>query len=582
MATNLSRFVTGSITRRSRTTVRPNFAMPCIAAYLPSAIWAGARTKLYEEASDLLEDLEDVGLDDRHPAYQAALRLVSQSPRVPEFKVARRASAPTQSMRITPPASPIASGTYQIEIDGVTFEVDTDATPTVAEITAAFTAIINADADAIVASGVASAAAPQTITSASFNGVIGAGRKSPPRNLTFTFNSHADWDATTLVVTGRRNGRIITENIAIPNGGNATVVGTKVFDMDAASLALTTFLIPTQSGVNGTLQVGVGVKFDDDAHLDVTATDGTTHFDVAADTAGGWFAYTGLTSGLAIEDRTTDPGLAADLAAIRTADAAWYLLHIADAQSSAQILAAAAWAETELVLYVADTVDTAEATSDAASVSISLQALSYFRTKTFHSRANHGKHFALGAMSRLLASPDPNERFPSIEYGTVIGCEADDFGADEITRLAGSTSAPTSGKSCGIYIEAIAEGTNAGTSIVWGGLVAGGEWVDIIVSLDWLRSDIQAAEFEFFLNRPRVPFDRAGIAALESVVESRLNVASAAPYNVITQESISTRPKAYESTTPSERQTRYYNGVKWGAVAQGAIRAIDVSGEVSP
>lgn len=582
MATNLSRFVTGAVTRRSRTTVRPNFAMPLIVGYLPSAIWAGARTKLYEEASDLLEDLEDVGLDERHPTYQAALRLVSQSPRVPEFKVARRALAPTQSMRITPPASPIASGTYSITIDGVRFEVDTDASPTVAEITAAFAGVINADTDAIIASGVASAASPQTLDSTDFNGVIGLGRKSPARNLTFTFSASADWDATTLVVTGRRNGRVITENIAIPNGGGSTVVGTKVFDLDEASLEETTFAIPTQSGTGGTLTVGVGVKFDDDSHLDVTATDGTTHLDIAADVAGGWFAYTGLTDGLTIEDRTADPGIATDLEAIRTADAAWYLLHVADAQSSAQVLAAAAWAETELVLYVVDTVDTAEATSDATSISISLQALTYFRTKVFHSRKNHGRHFAIGAMSRLLASPDPNERFPSIEYGSVIGCEADDFGADEITRLAGSTSAPTSGKGCGIYIEAIAEGTNVGTSIVWGGLVAGGEWVDVIVSLDWLRSDIQAAQFEFFLNRPRVPFTRDGIATLESLVESRLNVASAAPYNVITQESIVVRPKAYSATTPSERQTRYFNGVKWGATTQGAIRAIDVSGEVTP
>jgi hypothetical protein len=583
MPTNLDRFVSGSITRRSRSVIGPSFAMPLIFGYMPGAVFENL-TKTYEDPSELLEDLEAVGLDDSHPTYQAALRLCSQKPRVAQFKVGKRATAPTQSLRVTPPASPTASTTYEITIDGVTFQVATDASPSVAEMTAAFAAIINTDTDAIIASGVASAAAPQTLTSTAFNGVISAGRLSPARNFVFVFNNHADWDATTLVVTGRRNGRVVTENIAIPNGGNATVVGTKVFDMDEASLDATTFLIPTQSGTNGTLLVGVGVKFDDTGHLDITATDGTTHIDIAADVAGKWFAYTGLSAGLAIEDRTADPGIAADLAALREADAAWYLLHLADAQSSAQILAAAAWAELELVYMIADSIDTAVETSDAASTALSLEALGYLRTKLFQSRKNHGRHMAIGIMSRLLASPDPSERFVSIEYGLtpLVGCETDDYGADEINRMAGTTEDPASGNGTTIYIEAISAGANEGTGIVWGAMGHGGEWVDVIVSLDYARSDLQIAEFNYFLNRPRVPFTRDGIASLESVVESRLNVLSGAPYNIFDPTSIAVRPKAYEATTASERQTRRYNGVKWGATLQGAIRAVDVSGDVSP
>lgn len=582
MATNLDRFVSGNITRRSRTTVRPNFQMALIFAYLPPAIFENA-TKTYEEASDLLDDLVAVGADSNHPAYQAALRLTSQTPRVSEFKVGKRATPPTQSIRITPPAAITGSSVYRVTIGGVTFEVATDSTPTVAEMTAALAGVINVDADAIIASGVTSTVGAQVLDLADFNGVMGLGRLSPSRNFVFVFGNSADWDATTLVITGRRNGRVVTENIAIPNGGNTTVVGTKVFDVDAASLAQTTFAVPAQSGVGGTLTVGVGVKFDDDGFLDVTATDGTTHVDVAADVAGDWFAFTGLSRGLIVEDRTAASSIATDLAALRDADAAWYLLHLADAQSSAQILAAAAWAETELVYAIADSFDTAVETSDATSTALSLEALGYLRTKLFQSRANHGRHFAIGAMSRLLASPDPNERFPSIEYASVIGCEADEYGADEINRMAGSTSDPASGNGTTIYIEAIAEGTNAGTSIVWGAMGHGGEWVDVIVSLDFARADLQATGFELQLNTPRLPFTREGIARIEAAVESRLHVLAGAPYNIFNPaEPITVRPKAYSATTPSERQTRRYNGVKWGATLQGAIRAMDVSGEVTP
>lgn len=581
MPTNLERFVSGSITRRSRTAVRPNFALPLIFAYLPPAIFENA-SKLYEEPSDLLADLEAVGASSSHPAYQSALRLCSQSPRVPEFKVGKRATAPTQSMRITPPASIVASTVYGVTIGGVRFEIATDATPLAAEFCAALAAVINADPDALVASGVATTTGTQLLDDGDFNGVIGLGRLTPARNLTLTLNAHADWDATAIVVTGRRNGRVVSESFTVPNGGDTVLVGEKVFDLDEASLAETTVAIPAQSGTGGTLLVGVGVLFDADGYLDVTATDGSTYVDVAADVAGDWFAFSALSTGLIMEDRTADPGIADDLGDLHDADAAWYLLHLADAQSSAQILAAAAWAETELVYMVADSIDTAVETSDAASTALSLEALGYLRTKLFQSRKNHGRHFAIGAMSRLLASPDTNNRFPSIEYGSVIGCEADEYGADEINRMAGSTSDPLSGNGTTIYIEGIAAGTNDGTSIVWGALGHGGEWVDVIVSLDAARADIQLAEFEFFLNNPRVPFTREGIAALEAVVESRLHVLAAAPYSIFTAESITVRPKAYEATTPSERQTRRYNGIKWGATLQGAIRALDVSGEVTP
>lgn len=110
-----------------------------------------------------------------------------------------------------------------------------------------------ADVDAILATGGASTAGVQTLTGASLNGVIGTGTMFPPRNITFTFNSHADWDATTAVVTGKdADGATITEDFAIPNGGNATVTGTKLF------ASVSQIVIPAQTGTNGTFTVGTG------------------------------------------------------------------------------------------------------------------------------------------------------------------------------------------------------------------------------------------------------------------------------------------------------------------------------------
>lgn len=108
-----------------------------------------------------------------------------------------------------------------------------------------------ATATAIIATGGASSGSIQTITS--FNGALGGGEFFPPRNVTLTFNSNADWDATTAVVTGTdENGVTVTENLSIPNGGAATVTGAQVFR------SITSLVIPAQSGTGGTFTMGVG------------------------------------------------------------------------------------------------------------------------------------------------------------------------------------------------------------------------------------------------------------------------------------------------------------------------------------
>lgn len=113
----------------------------------------------------------------------------------------------------------------------------------------------SADVDAILATGGASAATAQTISGASLDGAVGQGLISPPKNVTLVLSNHSDWDATTAVVTGEdEEGQVIEEDFAIPNGGNATVTGAKIF------AKVTSVYIPAQTGTGGTFTVGTGVK----------------------------------------------------------------------------------------------------------------------------------------------------------------------------------------------------------------------------------------------------------------------------------------------------------------------------------
>lgn len=115
-------------------------------------------------------------------------------------------------------------------------------------------AAVTTSATSILATGGASAASPQTLTSGSFNGAIGAGRISPAQQVSLVLSSHANWDATTAIIVGEdADGAPITENLSIPDAGNATVTTVQAFGR------VKSVYIPTQSGASGTFTVGTTI-----------------------------------------------------------------------------------------------------------------------------------------------------------------------------------------------------------------------------------------------------------------------------------------------------------------------------------
>lgn len=107
-----------------------------------------------------------------------------------------------------------------------------------------------ASATAIIASGLGSTTGIQTITS--FNGAIGGGHMLPSRLITLVLSSHADWDATTAVLTTLDPyGRVQQENLAIPNNGGVTLTATKL------ASKIISLVIPAQSGTGGTATMGI-------------------------------------------------------------------------------------------------------------------------------------------------------------------------------------------------------------------------------------------------------------------------------------------------------------------------------------
>jgi hypothetical protein len=119
-----------------------------------------------------------------------------------------------------------------------------------------FTDVATADVDAIKTSA-ASSNAVQSFTTADFDGVVGDGEMTPPRNITVTTSTHADIDAVAVVITGKiRNadGQLVdqTDTITLTDGGGATDAGVQPFS------TVETVTIPAQSGSGGAVSVGFG------------------------------------------------------------------------------------------------------------------------------------------------------------------------------------------------------------------------------------------------------------------------------------------------------------------------------------
>jgi hypothetical protein len=126
-----------------------------------------------------------------------------------------------------------------------------------------------ANTTAIIASGLASSASIQTLTAA--NGSVGLGVMAPARRITLILSNHANWSATTAVITFvNAAGRTVSENLSIPSGGNTTLTTV------AAARQFVSLVIPAQGGTSGTATVGIAAL---DATVDIADFEGIALFD---------------------------------------------------------------------------------------------------------------------------------------------------------------------------------------------------------------------------------------------------------------------------------------------------------------
>ena len=292
---------------------------------------------------------------------------------------------------------------------------------------------------------------------------------------------------------------------------------------------------------------------------------GTQYVEVTGNAAGNWFSIgVGDIAYLKLVQDHVDPGIAADLAAIKLENNDWYALGTLY-NSSACSLAAAAFAEANGKLYVVATVDSEVATvaeSLATDVAKLLKTAAYFRTAVVYHHSPIA--FCDSAWEgRCLPLTPGSETWAFKTLATVPA-----------TTLTDTQKANIAAKNANYYTTIAGRNMVLGTSN--GGIVSGGEFIDTIRFRDWLQARMQERLVLLFASADKVPYTDPGIAKVEAEVRAQLDDGITAgglapePYTV-------TVPKA-ASAAPADRAARILRNVKFSARLAGAIQKIVIQG----
>lgn len=296
-----------------------------------------------------------------------------------------------------------------------------------------------------------------------------------------------------------------------------------------------------------------------DSAAKVTAS-GTTTLILTADVAGIGFSATG-SANLTGVDTTPNTGVATDIAQINDIDKDWYALILCD-RNNEQIMEAAATIESMRRIFVTMTADAAVIAAGTTDIASRLKAKGYNRTYYGYSadQASGPEGAMLGEiLPRVVGSY-------TAKFKSMAGITTDPLTDSQIT-IAKS-------KNANIYTVIAGQGTTEE------GVVASGEFLDVIIGVDWIHVNMQADIFQILRDNPKIPMTNAGGATLEQAITNRLNLA-------VTNGILTNDPEPevnvplVSDLDPADKVARKFSGITFKAYLAGAVHAVEIEGNVS-
>lgn len=262
-----------------------------------------------------------------------------------------------------------------------------------------------------------------------------------------------------------------------------------------------------------------------------------------------------------------DTDWAAALTAVNAENDTWYrfvVLPNTPATPNVEYLAAAAWTEEQKKRLFIQTVETDTLNGALATdLAAQLETLGYERTVVLYHKAAAGDEYSHASWLGEGSPFDPGSS--TWAYKTLKGVSSD--------KLTTAQKSAAWGKNCNTYT------TVGGVAITEKGVVASGEFIDILDGIDWIESRLQETVFGSLANLRKISYDDAGIQMLRGLVKSVLD--EAGRKGILQGDTIEVTVPKYKDIPQADRLARRLPDVKFTALLQGAIHSVAISGVVS-
>lgn len=294
-------------------------------------------------------------------------------------------------------------------------------------------------------------------------------------------------------------------------------------------------------------------------------TDGWSVGDRVYQAAAAVFAQNPSVSKIAVGRKdAADTTWSAAMDAIVLESSAWYAFSVVTAaMSDADLTALATWTETAAKLQFIQTTDVDSYDSTAGNdIGNILKVAARERTAVIYHAAAKETEFAQAAWVGKCLPFDPGA--VTWAFKTLSGVSADSLTTDQLTKL--------SDNNINRYT------TTAGVGVTEDGKVASGEYIDVIIGIDWLKAQLSEEVFSALASAGKIPFDDSGIAIVEGLVRAVLNRAVTAG---VLQSGFEVSVPKYADISQADKQSRTLPNVTFTATIEGAIHKTRISGVVS-
>lgn len=316
------------------------------------------------------------------------------------------------------------------------------------------------------------------------------------------------------------------------------------------------------------IEITAGLKIAIDALAQpVTVTDNVGDLDIEANTiADAFYFYVEKPEILLTQDVTPDAapaGIVADIIAVQLTHDDWYSLCLTNLGKAA-IKAAAAYIETLTKIMIVATLDSdcydAGSTTDVAA---ELKAAGYDRTGIMRHAMANVQYPGAGWQGRCL--PEDPGSF-TWKFKSLSGVSVENYTSTKIAAL--------ETKNCNTYTAIGSE-----TRITQQGVMASGEYIDVIRGIDFLKARMQEYIFAALANAKKIPYTDAGVGMVEAQVWAVLRLCVKQEILAASPEPTVTVPLVADVSVV-DKGNRLLPDVKFEATLAGAIHSVVIQGTV--